>query len=299
MARIGSREDVPAGGSTPVGGSVSHKRYSSWVLRAGMVSVTVQFAVVGVALLASLAVAAASGATPLTRRTVPAAAPWSVAAGVVVVASRAGVYEVVSPTPPAAVLVGAAAVLAVAGWVGTAELAALRGIAGRDRYLATAGAGAVTVVAVSLLQHVGGALSIRMVWLPVTVVVATMCAALGYFALGLVFTDAVVEFRLAGLVAVWTVVLEGACSAAAVESLGHAEAGAVTILLSTALDAAGVAHTTWLLLPLHTLVGVALVGATGWIARRRRLLGTAALLLATVGSLLTATVVLLTAALLG
>lgn len=245
-----------------------------------------------------LGAAVRTGTVPLTPRTVLAAAPWAVVAAGVAVAERAGVYAVLAPTPTSAGLLAAVAVLAVGGWLGTALLADLREVPFRERYLAVAGFAAATVVVVSLFAYVD-LVALRLVWVLLVPVVAGLSAAAGYFVLGLVYTDALVELRVAGLYVVATVVLDGAASAAAVEALGRAEVGFVPAAVAAAVDAVGVSVSAWLLLPLYVLVGVVLAGVCGWLARRRGPLGNGCALVVSVAALCSATTVLLSAVLLG
>lgn len=242
------------------------------------------------------AVAVASEAVPLTRRTVLAAAPWSVVAGSVVVAARAGVY---GETTPVAVLLGA--VLGVAGgcWVLFAHLAALRGRPGRERYLAASGLGAAVVLGAALATHAEGVPAVRVVWIAFVPVLAGLLAAVGYFLLGLVYTDALVALRLAGLYVVWTVLLDGVASAAAGWALGAEESGVVTAGVAAVVASLGVVSPTWQLLPLTAVLAVAFVALCGWLARQYGPAGHGFALLASAVSLCSATVVLLSATLLG
>lgn len=242
------------------------------------------------------AVAVASEAVPLTRRTVLAAAPWSVAAGAVVVAARAGVY---GDATPVAVLLGAALGVAVGCWVLFAHLAALRGIPCRERYLAASGLGAAAVLGAALAGHVEGVPAARVVWLAFAPVLAGLLAAAGYFVLGLVYTDALVALRLAGLYVVGTVLLDGVASAVAGWALGVDESGVVTAGVAAVVASLGVDPATWQLLPVTAVLGVAFVGLCGWLARQYGPAGNGFALLASAVSLTSATVVLLSATLLG
>lgn len=255
-------------------------------------------ALLGAALFVGV-VAVADDAVPLSRRTVLAAGPWSAAAAGVVVAGRAGAYEAASTSVTARSLVLAVCVLAVGSWILLARAAVVRNVPFRERYLAGAGSGAAVVVYGGLLGHVGDVPASRVVWLAIVPVAAVLLAAVGYFALGLVYTDAVVAFRLAGLFAVATVVFDGVASAAAVETLGANERGVVVTLVTAPFHAAGVALSGWLAVPMCLLLGVVLVAGSSLVLRRRRRVGTGCVLATSVVSLASATVVLATAVLLG
>ena len=175
---------------------------------------------VAVGVAAVLAVAIWSEGVPLTRLTVLAVAPWPVAAGAVVVAGRAGAYDDLAVSVP--VLVAALGGVAVAAWVLFARLAALRDLPYRERYLAVGGLGAAVVVLPALVGHVEDPSWVRVAWVAIAPVVAGVVAAVGYFLLGLVYTDALVAFRLAGLYVVGAVVLDGVASATVVEEIGRA-----------------------------------------------------------------------------
>lgn len=253
--------------------------------------------VVAVAAVAVLVVAIWSASVPLTRRTVLASAPWAVVGGALVVAGRAGAYDGLPFTTP--LLVATVGVVAVASWVLFAELAAIRGLDTRERYLAVGGLGAAVVVLPALVGHVESPVWTRIVWVVLAPVVAAVVAAGGYFVLGLLYTDAVVAFRIGGLYAVWTVVLDGVASATALEVLGGEELGVVTRGIVAVVEASGLSVSVWLLLPVHALLGVVFVGCCGWLARQYGPAGNGFVLLASALSLGSATVVLLSAALLG
>jgi hypothetical protein len=240
------------------------------------------------------AVAVGSAAVPLTRRTVFAAAPRSVVAAGVVVAGRAGVYGADS-----AILLAAVGGVAVGTWVLFAHLAALRELPCRERYLAASGLGAAIVVVVALGSHVDGIAPARVVWLAFAPVVAALLAAAGYFVLGLVYTDALVALRLAGLYVVGTVVLDGVATAAAGGPLGTEESGVVTAGVAAVVGSLGVDLATWQLLPAQAAIAVAFVGLSGWLARQYGPAGNGFALLASTVSLTSATVVLLSATFLG
>lgn len=249
----------------------------------------------------ALAVGAAvsADAVPLSRRTLLAAAPWTVAASCAVVAARAGVYDGMGLPITVPRLLAAVGIVAVGCWLLFVQVAVLRDVDARDRYLAATGLGAAVVVLVALLVHLGGAEPPRAIWLAIAPVLAGLFAAAGYFTLGLVYTDPIVQFRLAGLYAIATVVFDGIASAAALEVLGYDEFGLVTAGIVAAVDAAGITLSTWLLLPIHVLVGVVSIAVCGWLTRRRDWLGTGLALAVSVLALGSATVVLLSAVLLG
>lgn len=245
------------------------------------------------------AVAVGDGAVPLSRRTVLAAAPWTVTASGVVVADRSGAYDGASATVTTPALGLAVGVLAVGSWILLVRVAVVRGMPFRERYLAGAGTGAVVVVFGALLGHVGDVPPTRFVWLALVPVAAVLLAALGYFVLGIVYTDAIVAFRFAGLFAVAAVVLDGLATVAAVESLGGTEFGLVASVVSVPFDVAGLDPSGWLLVPLYVALGVAIVASCTVLRRRRAWLGTGGVLVASVAALASATVVLSSAVLLG
>ena len=252
------------------------------------------FHVVAFVVAVVVAVAAGSEAVPLSRRTVLAAAPWSVVAGAVVVAGRAGVYGT-----DVVVLLGAVGGVAVGSWVLFAHLAALRELPCRERYLAASGLGAAVVLAAALASHVEGVAPLRVVWLAFAPVVAALLAAAGYFVLGLVYTDALVALRLAGLYVVGTVVLDGVATVAADAALGAEESGLVAGGVAAVAHSLGADLAAWQLLPVQAVLAVAFVGFCGWLARQYGPAGNGFALLASTVSLTSATVVLLSATLLG
>ncbi|MFQ3319767.1 MAG: hypothetical protein ACI8UR_000757 [Natronomonas sp.] len=239
------------------------------------------------------------GIVSLLRHTVPAAAPWTLTAAVMVVGVRLGAYQALPAQPTAVELLGALTLLVVIVWLCTAELASLRGVQRRERYLSASGIGALFVISVSLLTSVGGASPLQLVWLALAPIGAVLFAAAGYFVLGLVYTDAVVEFQLTGVYVIGTIVLDGFASAVAVETLANGTPGVVTTVVIWAVSAVGGDISVWLLLPLHVFLGVVFLGACGWLARRESWVGNACALLASVLALGSATVVLLSSTLLG
>lgn len=252
---------------------------------------------VAVAVVLAVGVAVVSDAVPLTPRTVFATAPWPVAAAGVVVAQRAGVYD--GSGLSTALLVVAVGGTAVACWVLFAHLAALRELPYRERYLVASGIGAAVVVTWAVVGNLGDLIWTRLVWLAFAPVLALLLAGCGYFVLGLVYTEALVTFRLAGLYVVWTFVLDGAASAVAVATLGGNESGVVTTGIVAVLAGVGVETSSWLLLPIHTLLGVVFVGCCGWLARQYDPAGYGFGLVASALTLGSASVVLLSATLLG
>lgn len=260
---------------------------------------TAQWALLAVAAVLVGAVAVGDEAVPLSRRTVLATGPWTVAGAGVVVADRSGAYDAASWTATTPSLVVAVGVLALGSWILLVRVAVARGMPFRERYLAGAGTGAAVVVFGALLGHVGAVPASRFVWLAVVPVAAALLAALGYFVLGLVYTEAIVAFRFAGLFAVGAVVFDGLAAAAAVELLGATETGLTGAVVAVPLGLAGLDPAGWLLAPLSLLLGMAAVVACALLWRRRPGLGTGGVLVASVAALASATVVLSSAVLLG
>lgn len=244
------------------------------------------------------AVAVGDRTVPLSRRTVLAAGPWAIAAAGVVVADRSGAYAATTAPVATPTLLLAVGVLALGSWVLFVRVAVVRGIPSRERYLAATGTGAAVVVFGALLGHVGDVAASRIVWLALGPVVAVLLASLGYFVLGLVYTDAIVAFRFAGLFALAAVVFDGVAAAAA-DALGAAQSGLTPAVVTAPFDAAGLDVGGWALAPLSLLLGMAVVAACTSIWRRSPRLGTGGVLIAAVAALASATVVLSTAVLLG
>lgn len=244
-------------------------------------------------------VAVGDSTVPLSRRTVLAAGPWTVAAAGVVVADRSDAYAGATSSVSTPSLLLAVGVLALGSWILLVRTAVVRGMPFRERYLAAAGSGAVVVVYGALLGHVGDVAATRFVWLAIVPVAAVLLAGLGYFALGLVYTDAIVAFRFAGLFALAAVVFDGIAAAAAVETLGTTETGLTPAIVTAPLDAVGLDLTGWLLVPLSLLLGMGIVAACTALWRRRPVIGTGGMLVASVAALASATVVLSSAVLLG
>lgn len=278
---------------------VGRKRYPPPDSCIAMLTTTTHGALLLGAAVLVVAVAVGDGTVPLSRRTVLAAGPWTVAAAGVVVAARSGAYAGATTPVTTPSLLLAVGVLALGSWILLVRVAVVRGMPFRERYLAAAGTGAVVVVFGGLLGHVEDVTATRFVWLAIVPVAAVLLAGLGYFALGLVYTDAVVAFRLAGLFALAAVVFDGVAAAAAAESLGMPETGLTAAILRVPLDAGGLDPSAWLLVPLSLLLGIAIVAACTAVWRRRPSLGTGGVLVASVAALASATVVLSSAVLLG
>ena len=252
-------------------------------------------AVVATGVVVAAVVAVYSTPVPLTHRTVFAAAPWTVGVAAVVVGRRAGLHDGLGVSTPVVVAAIAAAALGI--WILFSHLAALRELPYSDRYLVASGVGAAAVVSIALVGTVDGVDPARAVWLAFVPVLAGVLAAVGYFLLGLLYTEALVAFRWAGLYVVWTVVLEAAASAVATAVLGAAEPGLVTVAVLVVLG--GVDLSPWLAPPLYALLGAGVVGCCGWLARLYGPAGYGFALAVSTLSLGSGTVVLLSATLLG
>jgi uncharacterized membrane protein len=246
----------------------------------------------------AVAVAARSGVVPLSGATVPAAAPWAGAAACVVVAARAGIYGLSSVPLPTAAALAAGAALAVGAWLGAIQLAVLRDVPYRERYLSAAGFGAVAVVAAALAAQLPVPPT-RLAWLFVAVGVAALFGALGYLGLGFVYPEALAELDVTGLYLLATVAFEGSASAVAAGVFGYGDVGLLTRLVGAGLRAGGLVVSEWLFLPVHTFVGAAVVALCGYLERYRRPLGYGAALLVSVAALVSGGAVLLSAVLLG
>lgn len=252
-----------------------------------------------VALLAAgLVVVVAVRTTAPNRLTVLAAGPWTVTAALAVVAADAGAYDALAVDPTPVTVTALVTALAAGTWAGCAELARLRGLPYRDRYLAATGIAAGTVLGGTLLVDATFAPQ-SLVWLVIAPVVAGVLAALGYFVLGLIYTDALAELQLGGLYAVAVVVFDATASAVVVEQLGGTETAVLTTGIVRVAEAAGLDPWTWALVPAHLGVGMAFVAACGWAGRKRHDVGAVCALVGSVVVLWSAAVVLLSAALLG
>lgn len=254
----------------------------------------------GVAVLVAIAtLALAARATVPTRRTVLAAGPWTVTAALTLVAARTGVYDVLAIDATPITVTAAVTALAAGSWAGCAELANLREVPYQDRYLAATGGAVAVILGVTLVFHTGFE-PLRLVWLVIPPVGAALLAALGYFVLGLIYTDALAELRLAGLYTLAVVVFDGAASVVVVEQLGLTETAVLTTALrwlvdaAVAVDLSGVA-----LLPAHLGVGIGFVAICGWTERKRDGVGLLCALVGSIVVLWSSTVVLVAAVLLG
>lgn len=239
------------------------------------------------------------GPLSMTYRTSVAAAPWAFAAAVFVVSARAGFYDVVVPEPTGVDLLAFVTLFAVVVWVTSAELASLRDHRARARYLGASGVGFASVSAVGFLTSVGSLDPIRLAWLAIVPVGALLFGAAGYFVLGLLYTDALVQFKLPGIYVLSAIVLDGFASAVAVEALGRGELGILTRAIIGALDLVGFTLSPWLVLPFHTFLGVVLVGCFGWFARQNEVLGNGCAVAISAIALCSASIVLLSATFLG
>lgn len=233
-----------------------------------------------------------------TWRTVLAAAPWTVTAAIAVIAAHIGAYDLLAVDASPLAVTASIAALAAASWVGCIELAALRDLAYRDRYLATTGTAAGLILGGSLLSHAEFT-PLRLVWLAIAPIGAGLLAVVTYFVLGLVYTDALTELQLAGLYTVGVITFDGVASAIVVEQLGGTDTAVVTTGLIWVAEHVGHDPYIWALVPAHLLVGMLFVSACGWAGRYRH---EAAILSALVGSiavLWSATVLLVSTILLG
>ena len=229
-----------------------------------------------------------------SRWTAPATGPWAVAGGAVVVASRAGVYDSLLSPPSAGVFVAAVGALAVAVWVGAGHLPAEVAPIDRDRHLAAVGAGLALVVVLSLVTHLSVP-AFPLLWVVVAPLGAAALAALGYVLAGFVLTDLLSELRLAGLYAVGTVAFEGVASAVADRVFAADPGGLVTPVVRSALAAAAVAPSPWLVVTGHLTVGLAVAATCARLARWRQAVGHAGVVVVAVLAAWAGTVVLLSA----
>jgi hypothetical protein len=250
-----------------------------------------------VVLAATVTVAVAARTTVPTWRTLLAAAPWTVTAALAVVAARAGAYDPLTVPATPLFVTGVVALLAAGSWVGCIQLAALRDLPYRDRYLAASGIAAGSVLGATLLGYTDVSL-LRLGWLAIAPIAAAGLAAVGYFLLGLSYTDALAELQLGGLYALAVVAFDGTASVV-VERLGGTETAVVTAGLTWLSRAAGQDIPTWALLPTHLAVGIVFVACCGWVARKRRAIGLFCALAGSIVVLWSATVVLASAVLLG
>ena len=229
-----------------------------------------------------------------SRWTAPATGPWAVAGGAVVVAGRVGVYDSLLSAPSAGVLVAAVGTLAVAVWVGAGHLPADVAPIDRDRHLAAVGAGLSVVVVLSLVTHLSVP-ALPLLWMVVAPLAAAVLAALSYLLAGFVLTDLLSELRLAGLYAVGTVVFEGVASAVADRVFAADPGGALAPVVRSALAAAAVAPSPWLVVTGHLTVGLAVAATCARLARWRQAVGHAGVVVVAVLAAWAGTVVLLSA----
>jgi hypothetical protein len=240
----------------------------------------------------------AARVTVPTPRTVLAAAPWTVTAAIAIVAAHVGAYDTLAAGASPLAVTASIAALAAASWTACIELAALRDLPYRDRYLAVTGSAAAAILGGTLLLYVDFEL-LRFVWLLMAPVAAALLAVPAYFALGLIYTDALAELQLAGLYTIAVLAFDGAASAIVVEQLGGTETAVVTTALLRLVERVNSDPSMWTLLPMHLLIGVGFVGICGWIGRRRHEAAILATLVVSVAVLWSATVLLLSVALLG
>jgi hypothetical protein len=229
-----------------------------------------------------------------SRWTAPATGPWAVAGGAIVVASRAGVYDSLISPPSAGVLVAAVGALAGAVWVGAGHLPAEVAPIDRDRHFAAVGAGLALVVVLSLVTHLSVP-AFPLLWVVVAPLGAAALAALGYVLAGFVLTGLLSELRLAGLYAVGTVVFEGVASAVADRVLAADPGGVLAPVVRSALAAAAVAPSPWLVVTGHLTVGLAVAATCARLARWRQAVGHAGVIIVAVLAAWAGTVVLLSA----
>jgi hypothetical protein len=240
----------------------------------------------------------AARVTVPTRRTVLAAAPWTVTAAIAVVAAHVGAYDTLAAGASPLAVTASIAALAAASWTACIELSALRELPYRDRYLAATGSAAAAVLGGTLLLSADFEL-LRFVWLVMAPIAAALLAVPAYFVLGLIYTDALAELQLAGLYTIAVIAFDGTASAITVEHLGGTDAAVVTTALLRLAERVGVDPSLWALLPAHLLVGVGFVGLCGWISRRRHEAAILSTLVGSVAVLWSTTVLLLSVAILG
>lgn len=247
--------------------------------------------------LAVCAIAIRVGRLPLTPKTVVASAPWVATGAVVVVARRVGVYDgILFVSVP--LLLSFLTLAAVGIWFGTTEFANLRTQGFSERYLAASGLIAAAVVTAALFAHVDVVIQ-RVVWVVPTAVAAVAVAAIGYFCLGLFYTDALVELRGAGLYTIAAVAFDGLATAVAALVLGVGGFGVVSAGMSTAASAVGIELPVKIIAALTAVAGVGIAGIGGWLTRRYGWVGIVGLLVVSTFALGSGVVVLLSAVLLG
>jgi hypothetical protein len=240
----------------------------------------------------------AARVTVPTRRTVLAAAPWTVTAALAVVAAHVGAYDTLGDSASPLAITASIAALAAASWTACIELAVLRELPYRDRYLAATGTAAAAILGGTLLLYVDLRL-LRFVWLVMAPVAAALLAVPAYFVLGLIYTDALAELQLAGLYTIAVLAFDGVASAIVVEQLSGTETAVVTTALLRLAERVSTDPYLWTLLPMHLLIGVGFVGICGWVSRRRHEVAILATLVVSVAVLWSTTVLLSSVALLG
>lgn len=247
--------------------------------------------VAAVAALAAVALAASDG---FSHWTVPAAGPWAVVGGAVVVAGRAGVYEPVGAPALTTPLLSAVAAVAAASWLVVGWVATDRRAQHRERYVAAAGVGAAAVLVTVLLAHFGVPAG-RLVWVLVVPMAAAVTATVGLLAAGFLVASLITDLRFAGFYTLGAVTFEGATSAVARAGFGADGLG----LLETVLGAGTPDLAWWAFVLLHLVAGLVVVGVCGRLSRWQPAAGRAAVFVVSVLATWSATVVLLAAVALG
>lgn len=245
-----------------------------------------------------LAAAALALADGYSHWTVPAVGPWAVAGAVVHLATRAGVYDDLPSPGTADLLLPGVVLLAAVAWVVVGRIAASRGVAHRERYLAAMGSGLAATLVVALLFQ-ARVPAADLAWVIAVPLAAALVATAGFLAVGFVVADLFTDLRVAGLYTVVTVVFEAVASVAAMEVLSGAGDAVLVDGLREAYATAGVAATWWAIVASQLAVALVVVLACGRLARWRSAAGRAAVLVVSVVALWSGTAVLLAAATLG
>jgi uncharacterized membrane protein len=170
---------------------------------------------------------------PVTRRTVLAAAPWAVAAGVLHALATVGAY------PPALApffqFPGVFIVAFVVGtlvWIPLLQLAAMRDYpAGTGQYLAAAGSGLSVVLLVVLLLRQGIDPD-AMLWLVATPFLGAVLSAVLYFMLGFVDATTLSTTRWVGFLVVFGHAVLGTTFAVSVDAYGVLPGWPVDVLVA-------------------------------------------------------------------
>lgn len=209
---------------------------------------------------------------PLTRGTVVATVPWAVAGAILARLAATEAYgpETAVLEPPTVALT--VACLAGATWLFSLQLAALRGVDRRARYLGVAGLGAATVLVVPVASGAGGTTLVDLAAVLVVPVAALVAAATGYYLLGLAYPDAVLTLRLAGLALVGAVVFDVLATAVAVATVGDRGPWSLSRPLVVTAFGAG-EHVAGALVAASVLVGLLAAFACTRAARWRRPVG--------------------------